>query len=121
MKSIWHLVTKIPKVCKIYEPQEITSRCVSGAPCSNESPRGVTALVCKAKRDQLLDRKQFQEPGVDLNSTVSPYRTMAAMCEVSGDDMLKVILVMLFGDTLLYYSTHVKHCTSYEEAIGALR
>lgn len=56
-----------------------------------------------------------------MDNTVNVYETMAAMCKVSSDEMLKAIPVMLSGDTLLYYLGHVKHCTPYEEAIIGLR
>lgn len=46
---------------------------------------------------------------------------MMALSEVSCEQMLKAILVMLSSDTLFYYSSHVKHRTSYEEDKDALR
>lgn len=46
---------------------------------------------------------------------------MANMCQVSTIDMLNAIPVMISGDALTFFSTHAKHCNSYEEAVNALR
>lgn len=48
------------------------------------------------------------------------YETMATICNVRLDEKLKAIAIMLFGDALIYYASHVKQCRTYEDAINTL-
>lgn len=54
-----------------------------------------------------------------MDSTISMYETMATLCEVTDDETLRAIPVVLSGEALIYYSTHVKQCKTYEDAISA--
>lgn len=56
----------------------------------------------------------------DIDSRISIYEIMAVICEVSGDENLEALAVMLIGSAFLYYYSHVKHCGSFENAINAL-
>ena len=45
---------------------------------------------------------------------------MAAMCEVTSDDKLKEIPVMLKGDALNYYANNASTCLHFDEAMSIL-
>lgn len=57
----------------------------------------------------------------DLDSTISVYETMENMSQVTSADKLKVVLIMLFENALLYYLSHVLGIPTYEEALNVLR
>lgn len=56
----------------------------------------------------------------ELDIIIGTYKTRAAMCEVTDHDKLRAIAVILSGDALIYYSTHIKQCKTYNGTIDAL-
>lgn len=42
------------------------------------------------------------------------------MCEETDEERLRAIPVLLSGDTLIYYTSHVTQCKTYEDAIATL-
>ena len=57
----------------------------------------------------------------DLTNTISVFETLATMCEVSYEEKLKSLPVMLSGDALNYYASNIKDCNDYEEAIELMK
>lgn len=56
-----------------------------------------------------------------LDTIISAFNTIAAMCQVDADDKLKALPIMLQGDVLNYLSCHAHSCASFDEAIAILR
>ena len=48
----------------------------------------------------------------DLNTTIIIFETLSIMCEVSEEDQLKAVPIMLKGDALSYYSSYAAKCGS---------
>lgn len=57
----------------------------------------------------------------DLESIVGVYHSMANLCEISAEDKLKAIQVVISGGTLTYYWSTVQGWLTYDEAVCAIR
>ena len=57
----------------------------------------------------------------DLDNCINVYNTLALMCEVTPQDKMKAIPVMLTGDALNYYANNSKSCSTFDNAISMLR
>lgn len=53
----------------------------------------------------------------DLDNSISVYKSLSNMCEVSDSEKLRTLPVILSGDSLSYYSSQIKNCATYEEAV----
>ena len=57
----------------------------------------------------------------DLDCCINIFNTLAVMCEVSMEDKLKAIPVMLTGDALNYYANNASSCIDFDQAMCMLR
>lgn len=56
----------------------------------------------------------------NLDSTICVYETMETSSDVTEEERLKAVSVMLSGDPLLYHTSHAKQLKLYEEATNLL-
>ena len=57
----------------------------------------------------------------DLDDTISIFETLSNICELSDEEKLKAIPIMLMGDAMSYFSNKAKTYDTYEDAMITLR
>lgn len=57
----------------------------------------------------------------DLDNTIGVFSTLATMCQLTPEEKVMAIPVMLAGDALSYYSNQAREEDTFESAMGALR
>lgn len=77
---------------------------------------GISGLM-KAYNGEMTFSRSWDE---DFDSCISIYETFSKMCEVSMEDKLQALPVMLSGDALSYFSTKSVQSSSCDEAIKTL-
>lgn len=55
-----------------------------------------------------------------IDNFLGVYNTMTKMCEMTDEEKLKSLPIMLSGDALSYYSSHVDDCSNYEAGTDLL-
>lgn len=57
----------------------------------------------------------------DLENVISVFNTLSTVCELSQEEKLKAVPIMLRDDVLNYYSSNYDRCDTFEDAIALLR
>lgn len=57
----------------------------------------------------------------DLENFVSVFETLSKMCQVTSEETLQEILIMLTGDALSFFSSRWQNCNAYDEGVKLIR
>lgn len=56
-----------------------------------------------------------------MENCINVFETLASMCEVTEEDKLRAIPVMIKGDALNYFANNSKSCGTFDDAMRILR
>lgn len=56
-----------------------------------------------------------------LDNSIGVYETMAKMCQVTEEEKLQSLPIMLKGDALSYFFNNMQSCSTYTEVIQMLK
>lgn len=57
----------------------------------------------------------------DLDNCISIFYTFANMCEITDEDKLRAVTLILRGDALNYFANNSSSCTKFDEAMSTIR